>query len=156
MENETTQIADQHNEFHSYTLDVFEKSFDSVTALIADKFSTNRVIASKFCRPLLGRSSNRFPRAVCQITSDDEDVIKQAHSLMTKFRTPLLCAKLYEETTLRVKLSNDMRWASVYAMLKRHFLLRDSVYVLDSMDLNDVLLTASFERRFNALCSKLE
>lgn len=105
---------------------------------------------------LIGCTSQRFQLAVCAIISDDEDVIKRVHSLMVKLRTPLLPSKLYEEISLRVKLSNDECCTSFCAMLKRHVVPRDFLCILDNVDLDRVLLLATVERRTDGLLTELK
>lgn len=49
MEDETKQTVDQHIEFLSYTLTVFESVFDNsfvnISALIVENYNTNRFVA---------------------------------------------------------------------------------------------------------------
>lgn len=79
MEDETTQTVDQHIRFLSNTPSVFDSVFDNssdnITALIAENCSTNRSIASKLRNSFIGSSSHVFQLTVCEITSDDDDVI---------------------------------------------------------------------------------
>lgn len=60
MEDETTQTAEQHIEFLSYNPDVFDESFDNVAALIVGSCSSNRSIAVKLRKSLIGCSSHRL------------------------------------------------------------------------------------------------
>lgn len=107
--NETTQTADQHHEFLSYSLGVSDKGFDNVIALIAENCSTNRSITNRLRKLLVDCSSQLFQFAARDIISDDQEIIERVHLLMVKLRTPLFRAKLYKETLRRAKLSNNTR-----------------------------------------------
>lgn len=156
MEDETRQTADEHISFLSYVLGNFGKSFENVIALVGDNCATNQSIGTKLKKPLIGCVSHRFQLSVREVIAEDEDAVKCVHSLMVKLRTPLLRAKLYEHTHLRAKLSNDTRWTSIYEMLRRHVALREHVSKLDDIDLDDLLLPASSERRIDGLVEKLK
>lgn len=156
LKDKTAQTTNQHVEFLSYTLGVFDKNFDTVTTLFADSCSTNRSVVTKLRKPLIGCSSNRFQLVVREIISDVGDVIKRRYSLMARLWTPLLRANLYEKTLLRANLSNDTRWTSVCVVLKRHVVLSSFVCKLNDVDVDIALLPVSFERRIGALFTNLE
>lgn len=154
--DETTQTADQHINLLSYFLTFLDKSFEKVTALFGDDCSTNKSVASNLKKLLIRCSSHHFQLKVREFTWNKDDAKGRAHLLMTELRTTFLQARLYQQTTLRAKLSNDARWISVYEMLQRHVALRDHVAYLDDVDLGDFVLPATSERRIDALLMKVE
>lgn len=139
----------------SFVLGVFNKSFDNFIALISDNCSSNQSIAIKFEKSLLGCASHRSQLSVLEIISEDEEVVRMAHTLMIKLRTLLLRAKLWHHTPLRAKLHNESRCTYAYIMLERQAALCEAVAKIDDKGLDEILLSATIERRRVTWLSKL-
>ena len=65
LENDATLSAQEHRNFLSFILDLYELSWDNVVAIIGDNVSTNKFLSNITNIPLIGCASNRFNLAVC-------------------------------------------------------------------------------------------
>lgn len=114
MEDKTAQSGNKHILFLEFVLEVFEKTFDSKTALISDNCSTYQSIATKVNKPFLRFASHRFQFFVQELISEDQETVSRVQCLVIELRTLLQRTKLRRQTDLRANLDNDTRWNSVY------------------------------------------
>ena len=82
FEDETSQDAQHHFDFLSVVLDIFNKSWINVTALIGDNCSTNHALANKAKVGFIGCSSHRFNIAVQDILQSHAAIIAKIHVIM--------------------------------------------------------------------------
>ncbi len=64
MGDETSLDTDEHFNFLTYILEVYQKSWSNVDALIGDNCKTNKAPSFKTKKPLIGCSSHRFNLAI--------------------------------------------------------------------------------------------
>lgn len=74
LKDETTQDVDEHISFMEFVLGVFGKYLDGFRALIGDNCSTNRAIANKIQRPVIGCSSYHFSWPIMKLYPMDVHV----------------------------------------------------------------------------------
>jgi len=68
----------------------------NVVGLIADNCSTNRLVAQKCGKPLLGCNRHRFNIALVDYIPQFNTVIDKVSTLMCRLRYPVAVAKLIE------------------------------------------------------------
>ena len=96
----TSLDTNEHFDFLTYILDVYQKSCSNVIAIIGDNCNTNKALSSKTKKPLIGRSTHRFDLAMRNILANC------ANALIVKLRGLLLGAKLKKLTHIKSKTRN--------------------------------------------------
>ena len=75
LPEETNQNADNHLEFIQITLNIYGKDLSNILFLVGDNCATNRSLASKANKPLIGCASHRLNLAADKLISDKETII---------------------------------------------------------------------------------
>ncbi len=137
---ETSQDSDNHLEFVTFVLSVFQKSLENVVVFVGENSSTNKALSKKSSIEFVGCPSHRFNLAMKEIIRINEVVIDKVQSLMKKLSYPFPAAKLRDFSHLRAKCSNVTRWSSTAAMLKRFVQLKDFLQKLKMDEIDDLML----------------
>lgn len=143
--------ASEHYDFITYILHLYGKSWSDIVCLIGDNVSTNKALANKTGIPMVGCASHRFNLAMRDILHKDQDIIAKVNSTMVKLRGLLLSAKLQKLTHLKPQVANVTRWSSIHNMLNRYTELREYLPMLESDEIDMLLLTASENRKLESL-----
>lgn len=139
-----------------FLLSTFRKSIGNVVCNVGDNSCNNRCIASQLQLPFIGCASHYLQLEVQKLISEEEETIANVHKLMVKLPRPIVRAKLFLHTPLRVKLNIKTRWTSTYSMLSRHVELRIFVTEIDDKRLNDFVLNASSQLKVATLLKMLK
>ena len=156
LHDESSLNAEEHIEFLTYMLDVYNKNWENVCGLVGDNVSTNRRFSKKTGVPLVGFASHRLNLAIKDILKFHEVLLNKLNRLMSKLRNLLLSAKLRKLTTLRPKLRNVTRWSSTYDVLRRHKELKPFLSKIDSVEIDELELSLSETRQVDSLVKNLE
>lgn len=108
-----------HN-FITFTLSVYEKSWDNITAIVGDNCLVNTALPKLSNCFFVGCASHRYSLAVKDLLDGFEDEIYAVNSVMKKLKNPIPAAKLRRLTGLCAISRNVTRGSSVYAMLQRY------------------------------------
>lgn len=87
---------------------------------------------------------------------NEEDLVKKIYMLVGKLKKLTLASKLYKLCGWRAQTSNATRWSSVFDILQCHENLQDHLRDLYSEDIDDSLLTAAEDRRFDPFFHQLK
>ena len=156
MGDESRLDAEEHYQFISFTLSLYNKSWKNVCCLIGDNVSTNKCLSTKAKVPFIGCASHRFNLAVRALLQDDEPLVSKIQNIMVKLRTLLLSAKLRKLTPIAPRIRNITRWSSTYEMIVRYVRLKDFLPALDSDEIDALSLTPFENRRVDTLLQQLE
>lgn len=138
--DETNFGAESHKAFLGDLLELFGKSLDNLSFIVADNASVNKSLSDLLNVPFIGCASHRFNLAVNQHLEQYESVIEVVHKLMIKLKTIKQAGKLRRSTPLEPIIRNKTRWSSTYEMLKRFFILQDFI---DKDDLSELFPSRS-------------
>jgi hypothetical protein len=139
--DETDYGAESHKAFIGDVLELFGKSLQNLSFIVADNAAVNRSLSDLLNVPFVGCASHRFNLAVNRYLETYEPVIEKVHQLMTKLRTIKQAGKLRRKTNLQPVIRNKTRWSSTFEMVKRFFTLEDFI------DMDDVQLSELFPSR---------
>ena len=156
MGDECSLNAQEHYEFLTFVLNLYQKSWANVVCLVGDNMNTNKSIANILGRPLIGCASHRLNLAVKDVLNEEEELLQKIHTIMIKLRGLLLGAKLKKLTNLTPKLRNVTRWSSSYQMVQRYVELREYLALLESDEVDALSLTPAENRRADALLLQLK
>ena len=156
MSDEITLCANQHHEFLTYTLHLYNSSWSNVVCLIGDNIQTNKALANKVRLPFLKSATHRFNLAMNDILKAHEQIIDKVTAIMEKLRSYILASKLQKFTQVRPKVINTTRWSSTYDMLWRSTRIRKFLGDLESVEIDSLFLTLSENRRIDTLLGELE
>lgn len=158
FENETSLGTSELYKYLSFTLSIYKKTWDNVTAVVGDNCSVNKSLANRLTCGFIGCSSHRFNLAVLDIIKSDEELIQKVNCIMKKFKNLLHAAKLREYSHLRAVTKNDTRWSSTFNMISRYFELSNAFCEIGKHDVEVKLLrlTKTEEKNLSLLFKKLE
>ena len=83
--------------------------------------------------------------------SNDERLINKVNNLMLKQRNLVLSAKLRRMTLFRPLIRNTTRWSSTFNLLNRYVRLREFVEQIESVEIDEMILMPSENRKVDAL-----
>lgn len=156
MGDECSLNADEHIDYLTFVLELYNKSWENVSVIVGDNVSVNRSISTKTGIPMIGCASHRFNLAVRDYLSSEEHILTKINEIMVKLKSLLIGARLRQFTPLRPKLRNVTRWSSTFEMLSRYRELRDFLPALDSTEIDEMSLTVSENRQVDCLFEKLK
>lgn len=87
FEDETSSGSQELYNYLSFTLSVYEKMWDNVTAVVCDIFTVNERLASKLNCGFVGYSTHRFNLAVCNIINKEKDLLDKENAIMKSLNT---------------------------------------------------------------------
>ena len=119
--DETNFNAENHVEFITYTLSLFNKSTEDVIFLVCDNEPLNKRIANILQKPMIGCNSHRLNLAVKKYLENFEPLLRKTNNLMKKLCSQKQSGKLRQSTKLRPVVRNDTRWWSTFALVSRYF-----------------------------------
>ena len=155
MGDEDSLNANEHYEFTSYILSLYEKDWSNVVCLVGDNCPTNKAFATKANARFIGCASHRFNLAVKDMLEEYEPLTTQVYFLMKKLKNIIPSAKLRKLTPLRPKCANVTRWSSTYEMLLRYTQLKEFLPSLHLDEVDDLLLTTRKDREIDQLLEML-
>ena len=156
MGDECSLNPQEHYEFLTYVLNLYQKSWANVVCLVGNNMNTNKSIANISGRPLIDRASHRFNLEVKDVLNEEEELLQKIHSIMVKLRGLLLGAKLKELTSLTPKVRNVTRWSSSYQMVQLFIELQEFMGLLESDEVDALCLTPAESRRADDLLLQLK
>lgn len=114
MEDETILCVDEHMRMIEFVLTLFNKSTETLVALIGYNSSTNKDLAIKTGRGFVGCASHLFNLAVQDIIAEYIVLVYCVLKRIKKLRNLILSAKLREHTPLTPLLNKSTRWSSTF------------------------------------------
>lgn len=99
-------------QFLEFVLEVYDLTWESVVALIGDNCNTNKALANRIEKQLIGCASRRYNVV--------DNHIETVNEIMKKLKTLNAAAKLRKRTPLRARTRNETRWSSTFEMLLRY------------------------------------
>ena len=133
---------------------VYGKSLEKVSALIADNAAVNVKIAQTLGVPMIGCYSHRLNLAVQKLLHEKNSV-KRCHEFVKKMSGLKKSAVLRTKTPVRPVLQNDTRWSSSFEMLSRYFELKPFIDTHDR-DLLPLSLSPGEEHELKFLYEMLK
>ena len=94
MGDECRLDSTQHYEFLYFVLELYSKSWNNLVALIGDNVTTNNSLSNMAKVPLIGCCSHRFNLAICDVLSNENEIISKVNAIVMKLSSLLLIAKL--------------------------------------------------------------
>lgn len=158
FEDETSLGTKELYNYLTFTLSIYGKGWENVTALVADNCNVNKSLADMVDCGFVGCCSHRFNLAVQDILKGAEETLNKLNTLMRKFKYLIPAAKLRKHTHLRAVTRNETRWSSVYSMMKRYFEIREYILLIAQHDseINQLLLSATEDQVLEELFSTVE
>jgi len=157
--DETNQTSENHMNFLSFVLEIFQKDFSNVICLVGDNCSTNLALANLCNKPLIGCAAHRFNLAIQKhLKESHELLLSKVNDLMTKLRTLNIAGKLRTLTPLRPQLRCATRWTGTFSMLSRFFELQPFINELaeDEVEIEGRLLSQRELREASTLNEELK
>lgn len=156
MGDESSLDSAEHQEFLTFVLENFSKTWQDVICIVGDNCSTNKAVANRVGKPLIGCASHRFNLAMQVLLNCEEGLVNKINVLMGKLKNLTLSAKLYMLCGRRAQTRNATRWSSVFEMFLCYDNIKDHLRDLQSEDVDDMFLTAAEDRRFDSFFQELK
>jgi hypothetical protein len=148
--------ADAHIAYFDYILELYDKDWSNIAALIGDNCSTNRSFAGKAKCHFIGCESHRFNLAVKTYLEEYEDTLQKINDIMSKLKNLIPAAKLRKLRHLKAKTRNATQWSSTFEMILRYDKIRDFLPLLEINELDELLLTVRENHEIDSIYEEMK
>lgn len=133
--DETNFSAENFREFITSTLSRYGKNTNNILFIVGDNCSTMKKLSDTLNCQFIGCHSHRLNLAVNDYIKENnlrDNVIQKVNEIMTTLKSAKLRGRLSQMTEMAPITHNVTRWSSKFTMLKRWFLIKDVVQIIQT------------------------